>query len=154
MDINQLPEKLQALIAVQENGCWHFTGRLTNHGYGVIGSNHLVHRLVAALAYGDIPKGMWVDHICHNADHTCQPKACMHRRCCNPDHLRIVTPKENLHATPNSPAFINAQKTHCKNGHELSGYNLYTYIRRGNPVRFCRACGRAATERFRAKKAA
>jgi hypothetical protein len=47
------------------------------------GRNVSAHRLSYADANGPIPTGMYVDHVCHN-------KACV-----RPEHLRLVTPKQN-----------------------------------------------------------
>ena len=77
------------------------------------------------LHVGPIPKGLTVDHTCRN------------RRCVNPNHMEIVTQKEN-NARGNSPSAINARKTHCKRGHPFSGDNLY--VDPGRQSRHCRAC--------------
>lgn len=147
-----IPPHLEGNIKVLPNGCWEWTGRITKKGYGVVGSSKLVHRVMAEANIGEIPPGMWVDHVCHNLDATCQPQSCQHRRCCNPEHLRIVTPRENLYATPNSPAFINSQKTHCKHGHPFAGDNLfYSTDGRGKPTRRCRICSRISANKYRAK---
>jgi hypothetical protein len=55
-------------------------------GYGTIGyqyKKYVVHRLAWERAYGPIPPGMQVDHLCFN------------RRCVRVDHLRLTTPKQN-----------------------------------------------------------
>ena len=44
----------------------------------------LVHREVYSWHHGLIPKGHVVDHTCFN------------RRCCNPEHLRLVSHKQNM----------------------------------------------------------
>lgn len=69
------------------HGCGEWTGAATNEGYGrlnVNGRQMLAHRLSWALANGDIPKKMDVDHRCSNP------------RCVNPDHLRVVTRSQNM----------------------------------------------------------
>jgi len=43
----------------------------------------LAHRYAWQRERGPIPEGIRVDHICHNP------------RCCNIEHLRLVTPKQN-----------------------------------------------------------
>lgn len=71
--------------------CWNWTGYLHPRGYGRIGATspdgratvEQAHRVAYADAVGPIPVGMSVDHRCHN------------RSCCNPDHLRLVTTKQN-----------------------------------------------------------
>lgn len=71
---------------VRQNGdCLEWTG-FRNNGYGRgwhDGDNVYVHRYVYEKNYGPIPNGLDVDHICGN------------RSCCNPQHLRAVTPKQN-----------------------------------------------------------
>lgn len=65
--------------------CWNWTA-FTNRGYGTFqfeGKSVLAHRFAYKAVVGEIPKGMQVDHKCHN------------RRCVNPDHLRLATPKQN-----------------------------------------------------------
>ncbi|PZE33982.1 HNH endonuclease [Curtobacterium sp. MCSS17_006] len=66
--------------------CWNWTA-CTRTGYGLIrinGRQEDAHRVAYVNARGQIPDGMLVDHICFN------------RRCVNPDHLRLVTPKQNI----------------------------------------------------------
>lgn len=65
--------------------CWVWLGSV-HRGYGRIswlGQSRYVHRISFELAYGHIPEGMQIDHRCHT------------RRCVNPEHLRLVTPKQN-----------------------------------------------------------
>lgn len=70
----------------QTPSCWFWTGCLDRKGYGWFGLKGRVqrtHRVSYELANGPIPKGMQVDHTCYN------------RNCVNPDHLRLVTHKQN-----------------------------------------------------------
>ncbi len=70
--------------------CWMWTGGVASHGYGTIwigstvGRKYLVHRLSWVIANNGIPSGMLLDHTCHV------------RRCVNPEHLRVVTYKQNM----------------------------------------------------------
>lgn len=60
------------------------TGR--GHGYGRIsvnGHTSAVHRVVYTHFFGYIPPKKQIDHLCNI------------RLCCNPDHLEMVTHKEN-----------------------------------------------------------
>lgn len=74
----------------RSEGCWTWTGRLTEKGYGLarypIGGKRYgirAHRLAYHLTTGAIPEDKQVDHLCHN------------RQCVNPKHLRVVTHKQN-----------------------------------------------------------
>lgn len=66
--------------------CWEWTAGKDEHGYGrfwALGRSRGAHRIAYMLLVGDIPQGKSVDHKCHN------------RSCVNPEHLRLVTNKQN-----------------------------------------------------------
>ena len=65
------------------NDCWEWKGSMSFDGYGVSESKR-VHRLIYQLYFGEISKGFVVNHLCEN------------RSCCNPNHLKAVTVKENI----------------------------------------------------------
>jgi len=68
------------------SGCWEWRGKVGHNGYGLLeqsGRNWRAHRFAYTLAKGEIPEGKMVLHSCDN------------RVCCNPDHLRIGTAKDN-----------------------------------------------------------
>lgn len=68
------------------DGCWLWLGKPTNKGYGTIKHNyktHKAHRWSYEHHKGTIPEGLMVDHRCRV------------RLCVNPDHLRVVTAKQN-----------------------------------------------------------
>jgi hypothetical protein len=119
-------EWLLASSLTVDSGCRVWRLARDRYGYGRIktgGSHRGAHRVSYELFVGPIPDGMHLDHVCRN-------------RCCiNPDHLRVVTPVENVMLGRSSPA-LNAAKTHCKRGHPLSGANLYLWGR----SRICRTC--------------
>lgn len=117
------------------SGCWLWEGTLTNTGYGHINrggagaGNVLVHRFMWEQANGPVPDGLWVLHRCDV------------RVCCNPDHLFLGTPLDNMRDmhvkgrfVPNTEGF--RRKTHCKKGHLFTEAN--TSIVSG--VRRCREC--------------
>jgi hypothetical protein len=106
-----------------------------------------VHRFVYRALVEPIPDGTEIDHRCHNADLSCPSDAsCLHRRCVNPDHLEAVTHRENLYRSPNNIAVKNRLKTHCPQGHPYDEANTQVTPHGG---RACRACNRAAQQRFR-----
>ena len=116
--------------------CVEWTGATNSRGYGVRRRPRprrmvYVHRDAWEEANGPIPDGMVIDHLCNN------------RACYNVDHLRLATHSENQHAE-HSPT-TNANKTHCKQGHEFSQEN--TYMWRG--ARYCRTCRRERNENRR-----
>lgn len=107
--------------------CWLWTGRVVGGGYGettIGGVDRYVHRVVWEALVGPIPDGLQVDHMCRV------------RRCANPDHLRLVTSRENTLAGYGSGFQRNSRKTHCPDGHPYSGPNLY----RVSGARRCRSC--------------
>lgn len=66
--------------------CWIWKGAIATTGYGQIsvdGVRKYAHRVAYELANGLIPEGMRIDHICHTP------------ACVRPDHLRVVTIKQN-----------------------------------------------------------
>lgn len=66
--------------------CWEFTGYRNRKGYGrgnYKGRMWLSHRAAYTIAYGPIPDGAQVDHMCWN------------RGCVNPGHLRFATNAQN-----------------------------------------------------------
>lgn len=111
--------------------CWLWTGALDRNGYGRISTGGrgdpiaFVHRVAYELIVGPIPDGLVIDHLCRN------------RACCNPDHMEPVTDAENKRRGF-SPSAVNARKTHCKRGHELSGDNVLV----NGTGRSCRECRR------------
>lgn len=125
-----------------KNGCRLWTGRVTKLGYGRITvSPGRVARSAHIVSYetfvGPIPSGLQIDHECHNRDLNCAGgNSCVHRRCIEPSHLAAKTPGENTRAGRNG----NRSKTHCKEGHPLSGDNVYMRHDRPGPGRQCKAC--------------
>lgn len=88
--------------------CWLWTGNRDRGGYGrfKMAERYVgAHRHVLILAGVDIG-GMEVDHLCFN------------RACVNPDHLRVVTHKQNMEnragANPNSKTGIRGVSWHIR----------------------------------------
>ena len=133
--------------------CWRWTGAPDRDGYGKMSVGRAIrlsaHRYAYLLLKGHIASGMEVDHTCHSLDDSCPGGAtCAHRLCVNPAHLEAVTHKENQRRG-RSPMASNSRKTHCSNGHPLSGTNLR--IEKGGRRR-CRTCQMAARKLWRARK--
>lgn len=67
--------------------CWEWTGSAYPSGYGSISYEGNVigtHQASHLVFIGEIPEGLYVDHRCRN------------RICINPEHLRLLTHKENM----------------------------------------------------------
>ncbi|MFJ2961202.1 HNH endonuclease signature motif containing protein [Streptomyces collinus] len=132
-------DRLWSGFTQDENGCWIWNLRRYPTGYGrfFLGAQATyTHRIMHMIFTGPIAAGMHTDHLCRV------------RECCNPEHLEIVTPRENILRSPITQAAINASKTHCKRGHPLSGDNLHIT----EAGRQCRTCAvTAARERYAAE---
>lgn len=69
------------------DACWLWEGKKTTLGYGQLkrnGKTIAAHRYSWELVVGPIPERAYIDHRCHNPS------------CVNPEHLRPVTPKQNM----------------------------------------------------------
>ncbi len=113
-------------------GCLLWTGTINHEGYGkvwvpALKLRRFAHRIAYELAYGPIPGGRQLDHLCRV------------RPCINPEHLEAVTPRVNA-LRSESIAAKNAVKTHCDRGHELAGDNVRT---KSNGGRQCWTCQQA-----------
>jgi hypothetical protein len=140
--------KIASRLVEDENGCLNWVGARSSGGYGNIalpnGTNTSVHRVAWEHHVGPIPEGFVLDHTCRNP------------ACSNVAHLEPVTQRLNLRRGATLTAH-NAARTHCPQGHELSGDNLVAAtLKRGG--RQCRTCmgvrSRLQTEAIRAARKA
>lgn len=122
-------------IPEPNSGCWLWTGSLNSDGYGNIGLSRSRRTEKAYRISYERYKGPIPDHL--EIDHKCRVRSCV-----NPDHLRVVTHKENM----GNAVYALSLRTHCPRGHPYDEGN--TYIRKDG-ARSCRACNR---ERHRRKR--
>jgi HNH endonuclease len=135
---------IERYVPEPNSGCWLWT-RAINNGYGIVrhhGRNHFAHRVIYEALIGPIPPGLQIDHKCRNP------------ACGNPDHLEPVTGRINRLRAPNTVSAVNAAKTHCVNGHPLSGDNLHipAVIRPRGSRRVCKTCHRARSRKSYLKR--
>lgn len=121
-------------IPEPNTGCWIWLKRTNRNGYGQFGlrgfgnRSEEAHRVSWKVFTGKAPAaGNHLDHICRQ------------RSCVNPDHLREVTPRENLVANGSlSKVKLYGERTEC----HVCGGDLVTFLRpsRKYPIRVCRTC--------------
>jgi hypothetical protein len=94
---------------------------------GVHGRTRYAHRVAYEIAYGAVPTGLEVDHLCKVTF------------CINPDHLEAVTRTVNVRRSraPEANRLRGRQRTHCKNGHEYE-----------DSSHRCRICRELSFQRF------
>ena len=121
-------------------GCWVWQATVSSSDYGMfwasaLGRQVMAHRYAYELLVGPIPEGLQIDHLCRV------------RRCVNPAHLEPVTQTENILRGTNFAA-VNAAKTECIRGHDLTGENAYV-----NAVghRRCRICSQVSRKKYERK---
>lgn len=81
-----LEERFWAKV-VKSEGCWNWAAAKVHNGYGVFtlpDQQQVAHKVAYRLCVGEVPEGYELDHACHN------------KSCVNPDHLRVVTRKQNI----------------------------------------------------------
>lgn len=135
-----------------EWGCWRWFGAHHELGYGRINDRSTgefrqlrAHVLAWEWENGPVPEGLELDHYRF-------PDACIGPACCNPEHLKAVTHKENsLRSLTAGPA-LNARRSTCKEGHP---FDVVRFVK-GRRRRECSICAkeqrRQRTERARTKR--
>lgn len=135
MGHDKLIERLKSRVhTVTPEGCWLV--RDSANGYGrtrILGVGYYTHRL-AWVAYHDRDpqSGTSLDHLCGN------------RNCINPTHLEPVSHRTNALRGDGITAQF-ARRTHCKEGHELGGDNVFP-----SAGRRCRRCALDSDKRTKA----
>jgi HNH endonuclease len=124
-----LYQRFWAKVAQHPSSCLMWTAAADpSTGYGRIGIDGrrtmTAHRVAYEFAYGPIPEGLVIDHLCRN------------RTCVNFAHLEAVTNVENI-MRGESPWAKKARQTHCVHGHEFTPENTR---RAPNGTRRCVAC--------------
>ncbi len=79
-----------------ETPCWIWRHGKNAGGYGRVSGPKYAHQIAYERAYGPVPAGKTVDHLCHNADENCPGGPCKHRRCVNPEHLKAKPHRQNV----------------------------------------------------------
>lgn len=137
------------------DACWTWTIGCSRGGYGNFqvrrnGKHYtfIASRWVLGMLRGEPLR--WDDEKREEACHHCDNPPC-----CNPAHLYVGDRSQNIGDAWERGKFAtrlnaNARKTHCHNGHPLSGDNLYIDTKRNK--RECRACGAAKARRYRAER--
>jgi len=133
-DKKAIIERIKARILYRPGSrCWHYCGIISDLGYGIVkigGRRTRVHRIVYEYYVGPIPAGLTINHLCHV------------RHCVNPDHMEVVTLRENLSGWRSG----NRIKTHCPHGHPYDEANTRWYAQKvpGRALgRMCKTCERA-----------
>lgn len=134
-------EKVEFPLKNNGSKCWiwlgSYGGYTDRNNYGRFWINeknvtatHFAYEFIGGMK---IPESYQIDHLCKNT------------RCVNPEHLEAVSQQENFRRCTN-PYALNKAKTHCKNGHQLSGENVYVAK---NGSRKCKECAKIRGKRYR-----
>lgn len=123
--------------------CWPWKLSTNGDGYGRINiagpwDKMTPHRALWILRNGPLLPGWEVDHLCRN------------RSCQNPKHHEAV-PKAVNTLRGFSPQAINARKTHCPRGHELTPENTPAHRLRDG-TRKCKICDNRKTSEQKKRK--
>jgi hypothetical protein len=119
-----------------KDGCWEWSGAITNYGYGsqtVNKKTFRAHRL-SLMIHGRNIRDAYVLHHCDN------------RKCVNPEHLYLGDALDNARDRVARKRWFREPKTHCLHGHSLEGENLY--ISPKSKQRCCRTCRSARSKKF------
>lgn len=151
--MDKLPQRFRDKVIVNEDGCWIWVAYRNKHGYGRFSfhaKTFLTHRFAYEAIIGAIPPGMVIDHYRINVGPRNSPCS---TSCCNPDHLEVVTQKNNVkRGIAGHPGRKRKQphKTHCCRGHIYSEDNSYQYVKPSGGTNIkCRVCDRERKSRHK-----
>ena len=152
-----VPQRFWSKVEFTES-CWLWRAGKQSRGYGTFKSgakNVYVHRWAYKFCVGPIPKGLTLDHLCHNEDESCLGgPTCLHRSCVKPEHLEPVTDRINILRGVGVTAAL-ARQTHCIRGHALDEANTAIRPRSGGRTeRVCRVCDVIRNAEYRLRKRA
>lgn len=127
-------------IGIRFYGCWEWLGTPSQiyGSFRVGGQLRKAHRISYELAYGRIPDGVVVLHLCDNP------------RCVRPEHLCSGTQRDNVldMDAKKRRRNVNSQRIVCANGH-------FDWILRPTGGRRCKSCTRdRSREAYHRRKAA
>lgn len=123
------------------DACWPWLGGLDRKGYGIFYTSArtsvMAHRAAWAVSNGREPdESLVTDHLCRN------------HGCVNPQHLELVTNRENV-----LRGEARALKETCAKGHPWVEGSFGWAKRKGDtPRRYCIPCQREANERSYLKR--
>jgi hypothetical protein len=135
-----LIDRFRASYSISNSGCWEWGGHKDYKGYGRLKDENrrqvFAHRVSYQLAFGSIPHGMVIDHLCRNPS------------CVNPDHLEAVTNSENVRR--GKRGVLKPAPTECKHGHPYPENER----RDRHGRRSCRECSRINGRKYDAARRA
>lgn len=137
--VKTVEERFWAFV-IKTPFCWVWRAPHPS-GYGFLrvdGKKRAAHRWLFERTVCLVPQGFELDHLCRN------------RACVRPDHLEIVTRRENV-LRGDAPSARAVRTNHCKRGHAFDEAN--TYIR-SDGGRQCRTCDRLRWPEKKARKTA
>lgn len=111
-----------------KDNCWIWTGSVDKWGYGQVYWNgeraRLAHRIAYQIAYGEVPKGLFVRHFCNNPS------------CVNSTHLFL-----GAHSSGHPGQIVADTKvcSRCREGKPLSEFH-FKNKEKGTRNAYCREC--------------
>jgi len=137
-------KELEFWKVVKSNGCWELKLR-TDGKYSCVQIKRIkyrAHRIAAAYYLG-------LNYDDEN-EYACHKNECNNPKCWNPEHLYVGNATTNsLDALNLGRTNWNAEKTHCKNGHEFTKQNTYIGC---HGERNCRICKSNWDKAYRKRK--